>query len=67
MRAKEEVSVPEHDPIDELPTTCPQCGATLCFGYGLMGGGMGPYVSCPGDDCYFFKKNQDKDNGQSAL
>jgi len=26
---------------------CPKCGAELEQGYGLAGGGMGPYEFCP--------------------
>jgi hypothetical protein len=39
---------------------CPQCGADLVMGYGLAGGGIGPYLYC--DDCgEYFDKFQDPD------
>jgi hypothetical protein len=50
------MSVPE----TELPSICPKCGSKTMFGYGLAGGGMGPYVVCDGllgvGGCDFFKK-----------
>lgn len=38
---------------------CPKCGAGVIHGYGLMGGGMGPWVICETDSCTFFMKEQD--------
>jgi hypothetical protein len=38
---------------------CPKCGTQVIYGYGLMGGGIGPYRLCPNDDCDFFEKTQD--------
>lgn len=38
---------------------CPKCGAELEMGYGLAGGGMGPYVFCSNEDCDYFVKFQD--------
>jgi hypothetical protein len=37
---------------------CPICGARTYQGYGLMGGGIGPYVAC---DCGYFHKEQDEE------
>ncbi len=41
---------------DRMPTTCPKCGGALVDGFGLMGGGYGPYAFCDGDDCDYFVK-----------
>jgi hypothetical protein len=41
---------------------CPLCGGQTTFGYGLMGGGMGPYVFCTEGDCDYFEKSQDTDD-----
>lgn len=38
---------------------CPKCGGEVTRGYGLMGGGIGEYVFCAGDECEFFAKKQD--------
>lgn len=35
---------------------CPKCGGELDIGYGLAGGGVGPYVYCSRDECDFFEK-----------
>jgi len=39
-------------------TTCPKCTTELEGGFGLAGGGYGPYLFCPADDCDFFRKKQ---------
>ncbi len=44
-----------------LPEACPTCGKPTEYGYGLMGGGLGPYVLCSGDECDFFAKQQEKE------
>lgn len=36
---------------------CPVCGAETDMGYGLAGGGIGPYVYC--NSCDYFQKFQD--------
>ena len=41
------------------PEACPKCGEPLICGYGLMGGGMGPYTLCENDECDYFHKTQD--------
>lgn len=54
-------------PKEPLPTefsedgvTCPKCGAKeVSMGYGLAGGGIGPYEAC--DACDWFAKRQDPD------
>jgi hypothetical protein len=39
---------------------CPLCGSPTRNGYGMMGGGCGPYVYCTsGDDCRWMYKEQD--------
>lgn len=38
---------------------CPKCGGEILFGYGLAGGGIGPYRYCDGDNCDYFEKTQD--------
>lgn len=39
---------------------CPHCGATLSSGYGLCGGGIGLYETCPRDLRHYFYKHQDQ-------
>lgn len=43
---------------ETLPETCPKCGTETQFGFGLAGGGYGPYVACMNDACDFFAKRQ---------
>lgn len=39
---------------------CPHCFTPLEMGYGLAGGGFGPYVYCPASNCgKHFVKSQD--------
>lgn len=40
---------------------CPKCGSKTGFfqGYGLMGGGCGPYEGC--DDCDYWHKTEDEE------
>lgn len=38
---------------------CPRCGGELIYGYGLAGGGMGPYEICENEECTHFEKTQD--------
>lgn len=39
---------------------CPKCGKdTLDMGYGLAGGGLGPYMYCTDEGCGHFDKFQD--------
>lgn len=46
--------------VEEIKTdTCPQCGDEVAGGYGLAGGGMGPYVFCLNDDCDYFVKQEE--------
>jgi hypothetical protein len=45
---------------------CPKCGGELFQGYGLMGGGVGTYEGCEEDDCDYFRKEQDQDDGKLA-
>lgn len=37
---------------------CPDCGADLVEGFGLMGGGYGPYWGCDGAGCPYLYKEQ---------
>ena len=39
-----------------LPNECPKCGTQTGHGYGLAGGGIGPYVYCMGNNCDYFAK-----------
>jgi hypothetical protein len=39
-----------------LLEVCPRCGTRTVGGFGLMGGGYGPYVICPRDPCGYFAK-----------
>jgi hypothetical protein len=38
---------------------CPKCGSKTEMGYGLAGGGIGPYVFCTREGCDHFEKFQD--------
>ncbi len=40
---------------------CIHCGTDLEMGYGMAGGGMGPYLYCPNENCKepTFEKFQD--------
>ena len=41
---------------------CPDCGGlTLFHGFGLAGGGYGPYSYCVADGCEYFDKVQELD------
>jgi len=41
----------EHDgKLGPMPPSCPKCGGKVSFGFGLAGGGYGPYYMCMGDD-----------------
>lgn len=42
---------------------CPKCGADIQLGYGLMFGGMGEYKFCENDECDWFWKREDRDDG----
>jgi hypothetical protein len=49
---------------------CPKCGSGTMMGFGLMGGGYGPYVMCDGElsqTCDWMHKEQSKDNEPPAL
>lgn len=47
---------------------CPKCGSGTIAGFGLMGGGVGPYVICDGErddatvgmECGWFYKEQER-------
>ncbi len=50
------------DEFSEDGETCPLCGKKeVIQGYGLAGGGMGPYEMCDAGDCDWFAKGLDKD------
>lgn len=51
MSSKEKMSRP-----DTLPVFCPSCGKPTEQGFGLAGGGYGPYCFCSDDNCNFFAK-----------
>jgi hypothetical protein len=38
---------------------CPKCGAPTEMGFGLAGGGYGPYAYCSDDACDYFEKWQE--------
>ena len=48
----------QDETINDLPGICPKCKASTERGFGLAGGGYGPYVLCTRDKCDFFKKIQ---------
>lgn len=39
--------------------TCPLCGGPVELGFGLAGGGYGPYIYCVVGDCEWFYKEQE--------
>ncbi len=41
-----------------LCAICPTCGTPTEDGFGLAGGGYGPYVFCPVEGCGYFAKMQ---------
>lgn len=50
-------------PIPEPGPPCPKCGAPTLDGFGLAGGGYGPYTYCENDGCdYFDKTDMGPDN-----
>lgn len=50
-----EVAAEKRKPVDNK---CPECGYELIEGFGLMGGGYGPYWACDRDTCSYFYKEQ---------
>lgn len=48
--------------------TCPKChNETIEHGYGLCGGGIGPYSYCTTEGCNYFNKVQDPEIGDHDL
>lgn len=43
-------------PIPEPGPPCPKCGEPTGDGFGLAGGGYGPYTYCTSDACDYFDK-----------
>lgn len=43
-------------PIPPEGPPCPKCGAPTVDGFGLAGGGYGPYTYCENDKCDYFDK-----------
>lgn len=42
--------------------TCPRCGEeSVLQGFGLAGGGYGPYEMCDADGCDWFAKRESED------
>jgi hypothetical protein len=39
-------------------TKCPKCWGAVIMGFGLMGGGFGPYVYCMTSYCTWMMKEQ---------
>ena len=57
---------PEPPPSTEFSAdgeTCPKCGKkTVRYGYGLFGGGMGPWEVCDAEPrCDWYAKKQDEE------
>ena len=46
---------------------CEKCGKEMEMGYGLAGGGIGPYFYCTTEGCDGFKKFQDHKMDEPAL
>lgn len=42
---------------------CNKCGKEMAMGYGLAGGGVGPYFFCEAEGCDGFQKFQDPEMG----
>jgi hypothetical protein len=57
MPTQLEVKTPEFDFLH-----CPKCKQPVVMGYGLAGGGIGPYWACETDECDFFYKKQDSED-----
>lgn len=53
---------------DEDGDKCPHCGTELETGFGLAGGGYGPYTFCPSEDCrkYFDKVQERQDEAKGG-
>jgi hypothetical protein len=45
--------------IKKVHNPCPKCGSELEMGYGLAGGGIGPYEYCSNEKCNHLVKYQD--------
>ncbi len=41
---------------------CPKCGEPTYSGFGLAGGGYGPYAYCTAEGCDYFEKWQEMDD-----
>lgn len=50
----------EEKKVDLDIKNCPFCGKKVIRGFGLAGGGYGPYIYCQDDKCEFFYKEQEK-------
>jgi hypothetical protein len=46
---------------------CPKCGAQLEQGYGLAGGGIGPYEYCSSEQCDYFLKFPDPEMDEPPI
>lgn len=49
----------------QIYNPCPKCGSKLEMGFGLAGGGYGPYEYCTNDKCNHFTKWQEHDDEQA--
>jgi hypothetical protein len=47
-----------HGPRVVEATKCPKCWGAVIMGFGLMGGGFGPYVYCMTSYCTWMMKEQ---------
>lgn len=48
-----------------IPEKCPMCGGAVEMGFGLAGGGYGPYWFCDSEEapgCLWFVKRQSEDD-----
>lgn len=43
--------------LSEEGARCPECGDGLLPGFGMLGGGYGPYVVCNASECGFLRKH----------
>ena len=49
-----------------MSENCPLCGGELQYGFGLAGGGYGPYTYCDNEGCSYFDKVQEPDEQDVA-
>lgn len=67
MTSEPKAQHPETQPRRDGPP-CPKCGEhSVEMGFGLAGGGYGPYAYCIADDCGYFEKWPEHDDEGAAV